>query len=300
MPLHHYIEQYFQQHPESRIKGIVPDIPPLEKRPKVKKVEDQTVHAGAHNIPIRIYTPDDEDDFYPLFVFFHGGDLTSGSIENCDVSCRLLCELSGNKVISVGYQLSAEATAVDDCYNVAKWVAENAAMLGGRQNMIILGGPGIGGYLATAVALQSIQTGEFRAAKQVLHYPILELTAKIKESDYQSRDLYNAKYGIDLTVRPLSSLQSHNAEVPIAPLTMDEKLLAQMPETLIFTAEYDPFCDEGEEYAESLKKAGVPVKLVRFDGGIHGFMQNFPGSPDYMRGYDITSEFLITEEVEKK
>ena len=27
----------------------------------------------------------------------------------------------------------------------------------------------------------------------------------------------------------------------------------------------------------------------------NGFMQNFPGSPDNMRGYDVTSEFLNSD-----
>lgn len=69
--------------------------------------------------------------------------------------------------------------------------------------------------------------------------------------------------------------------------------LAQMPPTLIFVSEYDPLCDEGEYFAEILKNTGVDVKLVRFDGNVHGFMQSFPGSPDYMRGYEITAEFLL-------
>lgn len=297
MPLHHYIEQYFQQNLDARSKGIPFDNPVLEKRPKVLNVEDRTIDAKTHHIPIRIYTPDDEVSFYPLFVFFHGGGFIHGNLESHDVSCRLLCQLSGYKVISVDYRLAPKhpaPAAFDDCYSATEWVIRNAPELGGRQEEVVVGGPSAGGNLATVVAIKSIMTKDFQLAKQVLHYPIIDIDVAIKGSDYQSRELYNAKYGLDITKSQADLLHHGQAHQQYeSPLLADKNTLSQMPKTLIFTAEYDPLCDEGELYAEKLREAGVDVKLVRFDGGIHGFMQNFPGSPDYMRGYDITSEFLI-------
>ncbi|MFC7687003.1 alpha/beta hydrolase [Ureibacillus sp. GCM10028918] len=299
MPLHHYIEQFFQQNLEARSKGIPFENPPIDKRPKVLNVEDRTIEGESHQIPVRIYTPDDEVDFYPLFVFFHGGGFIQGSLESHDVSCRLLCQLSGFKVISVDYRLSPEhpaPAALSDCYTVTKWVVDHASELGGRQDQVVVGGPSAGGNLATVVALKSIDTKDFHLAKQILHYPIMDIDVTIKGSDFQSRELYNAKYGVDITKSSADLLHNEQANKHyVSPLSTDRKTLSQMPKTLIFTAEYDPLCDEGELYAEKLKEAGVDVKLVRFDGGIHGFMQNFPGSPDYMRGYDITSEFLISD-----
>ncbi|MDN4492564.1 alpha/beta hydrolase [Ureibacillus aquaedulcis] len=297
MPLHHYIEQYFQQNIEARSKGIPYENPALEKRPKVLNVEDRIIDANTHQIPIRIYTPDDNVVFYPLYVFFHGGGFIQGNLESHDVSCRLLCQLSGYKVISVDYRLDPShsvSAAFQDCYMATKWVIKNAAELGGRPEDVVVGGPSAGGNLATVVAIQSILKNDFQLAKQILHYPVIDIDVSIKGSEYQSRELYNGKYGVDITKSHADLLhyEGENGSYQ-SPLSEDKKILSQMPKTLIFTAEYDPLCDEGELYAEKLKDAGVDVKLVRFDGGIHGFMQNFPGSPDYMRGYDITSEFLI-------
>ena len=40
---------------------------------------------------------------------------------------------------------------------------------------------------------------------------------------------------------------------------------------MIVTAEFDPLRDDGEMYGERLREAGVPVKVSRYDGQIHGF-----------------------------
>jgi len=59
----------------------------------------------------------------------------------------------------------------------------------------------------------------------------------------------------------------------VSPLLASDAVLAKMPTTLIITAEYDPLCDEGEQYAQKLNSLGVPATCIRYRGQIHAFLR---------------------------
>ncbi|SOC37332.1 alpha/beta hydrolase [Ureibacillus acetophenoni] len=294
MPIHSYILKYFDEHTNERTDGIKQENPPQERRPTIHQIEDQIIKLNGYQLPIRIYTPTPQEH-YSLLVFFHEGRFMNGNLEASDVACRMIASFSGHKLIAIDYpaSLNSAVDTFDKCYEATKWISQQADTFNGKVSDISIAGGSIGGTIATLLSIEAIKRNDFTLQKQILFYPITDFNEQIEDSHFLSRKMYNGKYGID--INNLKGLMNSNLE---SPLNADEKILSNMPNTLIYTAEYDPFSDEAEEYAEKIQSAGGEVKLVRFDGNIHGFMQSFPGSPDYMRGFELTTEFLINEEKE--
>lgn len=219
----------------------------------------------------------------------------NGNLEASDVACRMISSFTGYKLIAVDYpiKLDQAENTFNTCYEATKWILQRADKFNGTISNISICGGSIGGTIATSITIEGLKRQEFALQKQILFYPIIDFNDKIEDSNFLSRKMYNGKYGIDLNYFKDLFHSTLNS-----PFTTNDTILGKLPDTLIYTAEYDPVSDEGEAYAEKIQKAGGQVKLVRFDGNIHGFMQSFPGSPDYMRGYELTTEFLVKEEKE--
>ncbi|MCH2170369.1 alpha/beta hydrolase [Myxococcota bacterium] len=240
----------------------------------VAKVENRTIPGPDGEVPVRIYTPEAEPGStgLPVLVFFHGGGWVIGSLDSHDGACRLLASRAGCLVVSVDYRLAPEhrfPAAPEDCYAATRWVAEHAAEIGGDASRIAVGGDSAGGNLAAVVPLMARDRGGPELVLQVLVYPVTDF-------DRDTGSMQRNAEGYYLTRQAMVWFDDHYAPEPeqranpyAAPLRASD--LRGLPPALVITAEFDPLCDEGDEYARALESAGVPTTWTCYGGVFHGF-----------------------------
>lgn len=308
MPVHPEIKKILDTIPESGVPTkIIPEehrkvfdapILPVEKRVQVYSVEDKTISTSEAEIRVRIYTPEEGDSF-PLLMYFHGGAFFSGSLESHDEIVRPICKESGYKVIAVEYRLAPEypfPAPLDDCYQVTKWAAEHGDELKWDGKNLALAGDSSGGNLVAAVSLMARDKQEFSVTKQVLYYPSLDLDF----SKFRYPSLVENRKGYFVES---DTLAEHNSFYLKGNVDTDNPLVSpireenveNLPAALVITAEYDPMRDEGELFAEKLKKAGVDVEAIRYEGVTHGFLGKFTHLDEYKDVYQRTSAFLLSK-----
>jgi acetyl esterase/lipase len=244
-----------------------------DKGEPVGKLEDRKVPGPGGEIPVRIYFPRNKGGILPVFVYFHGGGFVLGDIESSDSFCRTITNTANCIVISVEYRLAPEhkfPAAVEDAYASTKWAATNARSFSGDSSRIAVGGDSAGGNLATVVCLMAKELGGPKVIYQVLIYPAVGSSL-----DSPSAREYGEGYFLtrdDMVWFSTNYLRNEKDlfDPHFAPLLAED--LQGLPGALIITGEFDPIRDNGEAYAKRLSNAGVPVKLSRYDGMIHGFV----------------------------
>jgi acetyl esterase len=241
-------------------------------REPVASVTDRTIRGPAGLQAIRVYQPGGDGPL-PVLVWFFGGGWSLGTLDTCDVVCRMLTNAAGCVTVAVSYRLAPEnkfPAAVEDCYSGAAWVAANAAELGADPARVAVGGDSSGGNLTAAVTLLARERGGPRFVHQLLVYPNTDYqaaTASMREMNDphffnpQGAEWYWGLY--------LASPQD-GANPLASPLR--EPDLAGLPPATLISAECDPLRDEGEAYAARLAEAGVPAEVTRYEGMPHAFL----------------------------
>jgi len=247
------------------------DVLDLQAAPgRLHSVEDVELPGPAGAMTARVYRP--RPGPLQTVLYLHGGGFVIGP-EGYEAPLRQLALAGDCLIVALHHRLAPEhrfPAALDDALAGARWLVENREALGGRSAPLGVAGDSSGGNLAAVVA-RTLTREEAPLAFQVLVYPMLDATASSP-----SYEELATGYGFTRE----KSLWYFEQYLPpgidrrtprVSPLFEDQ--LAGLPPTLIATAGCDPLRDEGETYAENLRRAGVDVELRRYPGMIHGFFQ---------------------------
>ena len=233
--------------------------------PAIEHVDDREFGG----VPCRHYRPADAKS--GLVVYFHGGGFVLGDLETHDATCRRVCETSRRGVVAIDYRRAPEnayPVPNEDCEAAVRAAAEALSV---SLSDVVLMGDSAGGHLALATTLR-LTGGGSPPAGQCLLYPGIDASM-----DSQSYREFATGYG--LTAATMKWFWSqYLGELPIAQAPVDANPasvtdVAGLPPTYVLTCEFDVLRDEGETFAERLRKAGVPTRSVRWPGMIHGFVQ---------------------------
>ena len=257
--------------------------------PDVDTVEDLVV--GERDVPVRVYQPTSEQPL-PALVYYHGGGWVVGDLEMHDDTCRLLANEGRCIVVSADYRLAPEhpfPVPLDDCWSVLRWAHGHLGERGWDRTRLAVGGTSSGGNLSAAVALRARDEG-LPLSLQLLLYPALDSTMATAswrafgEGYFLTAPQmawYWGQYTADPATRRLPEVSpSHSTD------------LSGVAPSLVVTAEFDLLRDEAEDYAARMRAAGVPVRLWRFPGQIHGFLSLGASLPETQEAKSAIASFV--------
>jgi acetyl esterase len=178
-------------------------------------------------------------------------------------------------VVSPEYRRAPEhvfPAAHDDVLATYRWIVKNASRFGGDAARMAIGGESVGGTMAAATSLQLKDTGERLPLLQVLVYPVTT-AAQYGESMTDAADArpLNRPMLFWMAMHAFKGVPDAAGDPRVGLLELSTERLAGLPPTLVVTAERDVLRSQGEEFAQDLEAAGVPVTASRYDGVMHEF-----------------------------
>jgi acetyl esterase len=243
-------------------------------RPDMARVEDFSVTArDGTPLPVRLVAPAHGHGALPALLYFHGGGFTVGSVATHDILCRELARLAGCAVLSLDYRLAPDhrfPTASNDAWDTLAWLAAHGGGHGIDTGRLAVGGDSAGGTLAAGCALMARDAG-LPLALQLLLYP--GCSAR-QDTPSHRRFAHGPIIGASLIQWFFSQYIRGDADREdwrFAPSLADD--VEGVAPAWFGLAECDPLVDEGVDYADRLRAAGVPVDLEIYRGVTHEFIK---------------------------
>lgn len=240
-------------------------------------VEDHSFDGPHGSVQTRIYRPTPRgESLSPALLYFHGGGMIMGTIENYDALCREIAARSGVVVVSVDYRLAPEYSypvANDEAFAALQWLSGEAEVLGLDPTRLGVAGDSAGGGLAAAAALKARDVGGPAIRAQFLFYPGVDRIDGYESATVLAEAPLLA--ASDVTWMKNLYLGSDPGADDSYGVPARAVSLAGLPPAVVVSAEVDPVRDAVETYGARLRADRVQVALLRYPGVGHGFLSQF-------------------------
>ncbi|MFC8348368.1 alpha/beta hydrolase [Streptomyces sp. NPDC057280] len=250
---------------------------------QVQRIEDFAVDAVFQVAPVGpsglvgfwLLRPAGSQGPLPTLLYTHGGRWMLGDAQT---HARLISDLvigAGVAAVVPEYSRTPEArypVAVEECYALLNWLADNAAELGLDADRLAVAGDCAGATLAIALTLLAKSRGGPHLRAQLLYYPITDARCASASQRQFAEGYLLTRQALRAYWRHYSDDPRRLAEPTASPARASTAQLAGLPTALVITAEADVTRDEAEQYARRLREAGVEVTATRYLGTVHDFV----------------------------
>jgi acetyl esterase/lipase len=211
----------------------------------------------------------------PLVVHVHGGGFVGTAVQSDWVNSHLAARLPA-VVVSVEHRLLAPpgvplSAAADDGWDALEHVIEHAMEWEVDAGRVAVFGESTGAAISALAAIRARDAGlPLRA--QVLVNPCVDVTSAMYDHDSVTR------YAGSPTLTMAQMQLFARLAVPppgadprsVSPLQARD--LSGLAPALVVVPTYDPAADHGRSYAERLRRAGTPARVIEHPGATHAFL----------------------------
>lgn len=241
-------------------------------------IKMSSINTNCHGyVNVYIVTPSYYSQIKNVIFYIHGAGWVFGSFHTHEKLVRELAYRTNSVVIFPEYTRSPEArfpVAIEQCYSILNQIPNILKYnnIVASQNSLIVAGDSVGGNMVIAMTFLCKYKSGPKICKQLLYYPVTDDNFNTNSYIEFATGYYLYRDGMKWfwdNYEP--DLQKRN-NILMSPLKANLEELHQFPDTMILNGEADVLRDEGEHFANKLRKAGNNITQIRFQGMIHDFV----------------------------
>jgi acetyl esterase/lipase len=263
--------------PPEQGRKILSDLQGDQSVPRPAVDEDWVdVDAGQWGtVRTRIIRPQGSTGPLPGLFYIHGAGWVFGDDKTHDRLFRELTVGAEAAGIFPVYDRAPEKrypTQIEQNYAVGQWVAQHGAEHGIDTSRLAVTGESVGGCMSAVFALMNKDRDGLNLTAQALLYPVTNADFDTPSYIQFAEGYYLTRDGMKWFWDAYTPERAQRTEKYASPLQANLDDLTGLPPALVITDEADVLRDEGEQYANKLREAGVDVTSVRVAGMVHDFL----------------------------